>query len=236
MVKKLNIAGGRLYSDTGQASTSVSVITKVEFRFSGLDLKMCKKMFYSGKHKALENLLQQYVSPVMIHSDLPGNLGDYLVWMLRVQYGNKNWSGAEETIVKLRKMKKAEQVDIANLYSTLILLNQEKIGTAEAMFASVMNPEEISVPMTEYIRGRFAVERKDYRQAMLHISKIIAFHSRNPEWLPPATVLEAEVYQKTGQFKKAESVANELLMTYPGTQWSKLGEQIKKQTTGNRGE
>jgi len=229
VVKKLNIQGDRLYSDSGQASTSISVIESVEFRFAGINLKMCESMFRSGDRKALENLLNQYVSPVVVYSHLPGNLGDYLVWLLRVQYWNDNPSGAGKTIVQLRKMANARQADAANLYFTLLLLDQGKTDNANTVFATVVNPEEISVPMAEHIRGRLAIERGDYRQTMQHISKILAFHSNEIEWLPPATALEARVYQETGQLKKAESVAKELIMAYPGTRWSKLGEKIKKE-------
>ena len=229
VVKKLNIRGDRLYSDTGQASTSISSLTEIEFRFPGINLKMCESMFRSGDRKALESLLQQYVEPVLSYSYLPTNLGGYMEWLVRVQVWNGNSSGAAKTIGLMRKVNDARLVDAANLYFTLLLLDQGKAEEANVVFSTVMKPREVSVPMAEYLSGRFAAERGDYRQVMQHVSRILAFHSRDPEWMGPATALEARVYRETGQLEKAASVANELIMAYPGTRWSKLGEEIKKE-------
>jgi hypothetical protein len=229
VVKELNIKGDRLYSDTGNASTSVSVITDVEFRFPGLNLKMCETMFRSGDRTSLESMLQQNIEPVMAYSYLPTNLGGYMEWLLRVQVWNGNQAGAGKTIGLMRKINDNRGVDAANLYFSLLLLDQGKADQAKVVFDTVMKPEEVSVPMAEYLNARFAVESGDYRKTMQHISKILAFHSRDFEWMGPATALEARVYKETGQLEKAASVANELTMAYPGTRWSKLGEEIKKE-------
>ena len=229
VVKELNIRGDRLYSDTGQASTSVSSIRQLEFRYSGINLKMCESMFRSGDRKSLESLLKQYVGPTLQYSYIPGNISDYMEWMLRVQIWNKNYSAAQQSIGSMRKMADGKVVDTANLYFVYLLLEQNKVESARTVFDQVMEPDAISIPMAEYIRGRLAAERGDYRQAMQHVSKVLAFHSRDVEWMPPTTALEARVYKLTGQLKKAETVANELTMAYPGTQWSELGEDIKKE-------
>ena len=103
------------------------------------------------------------------------------------------------------------------------------------MLIVAINPEEVSVPISEYIRGRLALASGDPRQAMQHIAQIIAFHSRSEEWLPPATVLEAQIYQHLGLPSKASAVADELIIAYPGSRWSKQGEKIKMESTGSRG-
>jgi hypothetical protein len=229
VVNKLNIMNDRLFSDSGQASTSVSSIQRIEFRFTGISLDMCESMFRSGDRKSLESLLKQYVGPVLQYNHLPTNLGDYLVWMLRVQFWNGNYSAAGRTVGVLRKMDGPRLVDAANLYFSAMLLEQGKADDAATVFTSVMQPDDVSVPMAEYIRGRLAAERGDYRQAMQHVSTILAFHSRDPEWMPPATALEARVYLETGQAGKAAVVAEELIMAYPGSLWSERGEEIKKE-------
>jgi tetratricopeptide (TPR) repeat protein len=235
VVKQLNIKGDRLYPDSGTSSTALSMVKEIEFRFSGLSLSMCESMFRTGDRKSLEGLLGQYVEPVAQYSYLPTNLGEYLVWMLRAQYWNRNEAGASKTIGQIRKMNDSEKTDIASLYFVMLLLDQGKVSDAKIIFTSVAAPENFSVPMAEYIRGKFALEEGDPRQAMQHVARIIAFHSRDPEWMAPATVLEARIYQHLGQPQKAEIVANELIIAYPGTQWSKLGQQIKKEATGKLG-
>ncbi|VGO22827.1 tetratricopeptide repeat protein [Pontiella sulfatireligans] len=235
VVKQLNIQGDRLKSDTGLASTSLSMIKSVEFRFSGINLNMCETMFRSGDRNALESLLKQYVGPVAKYSYLSGNMGDYLLWMLRVQYWNGKASDAANTAKQLIQTNVPEYIDASTLYSTMMLLDQGKPDEAQAAFSSVADPEALSVPMAEYIRGKLALEAGEYRDAMKHTAQIVAFHSLDPEWMAPATGLEALIYQQTGQLKKADTVATELMIAYPGTRWSKLGETIKKETTGTSG-
>ncbi|MEE9368628.1 MAG: hypothetical protein V3V05_07150 [Pontiella sp.] len=233
VVKKLTIKGDRLFPDSGTSSTALSMVKEIEFRFSGLSLSMCDSMFRTGDRKSLEGLLDQYVGPVAQYSNLPTNLGDYLVWLLRSQYWNRNSAGVTKTIGYIRQSKNAEYVDVASMYFVMLLLDQGKVSDAKTIFFSVVNAQDISLPMFEYIRGKIALEEGDSRQAMQHVARIIAFHSRDSEWMAPATALEARIYQQLGQPLKAQAVANELIIAYPGTQWSRLGEQIKKEAIGS---
>lgn len=235
VVNELNIQGDRLVAAAGASSTSISMIKSIEFRFNGLGLKMCETMFRSGDRKALENLLRLHVGPVERYIDLPTNLGDYLVWQARAQYWNENRSGFGRTATLIRKGSNQRQTDIVSLYFAVMLLDQGKLADAQNVFASIEDPGSVSVAMTEYVRGKMAVEDGRLRDAMQHVARIVAFHSRNTEWMPPATVLEARIYQQLGQPEKAAAVANELLIAYPGSRWSRLGEEIKKESTGTAG-
>ena len=235
VVKQLNVKGDRLYQGTGSSSTSLSMIKLIEFRFSGISLNMCDSMFRTGDRKSLEGLIEQNVGPLAQYSHLPTNLGDYLMWWLKAQYWNGNEAGVAKTVGYIRQTADPILINEASLYFVMQLLDQGKVDNARTVFFSVGNPEEISVPMTEYIRGKLALESGDPRAAMQHVARIIAFHSRDVEWLPSATVLEARIYQRLGHPQKAEAVANELIIAYPKSRWSKLGEQIKMESTGTRG-
>ncbi len=233
VVKQLKIQGDRLYAETGQSSTALSMISAIEFRFSGISLSMCESMFEKGDRKSLENLLEQSVGPVAGYSYLPTNLGDYLMWMLRARYWNGNAAGFGTTFGQIRQSKETARVEEGSLYFALTLLDQGKVDNAKTVLASVENPDIYSVPMAEYIRGRIALEEGDPRRAMRHVARVLAFHSRDAEWLPPATVLEARVYQRLGQPEKAAAVAEELMIAYPDSRWSREGEKIKMESTGN---
>ena len=235
VVKKLIIKGDRLFTENGQSSSSLSMVSAIEFRFTGVSLSLCNKMFNTGDRQALEGLLEQYVGPVAQYSYLPTNLGDYLEWMLKAQYWNGNHSGAATTITQLRKTEEPQHIDVAGFYSTLMLLDQGKPEDAKKVFASIEKPDEISAAGAEYIRGKIALADGDPRQAMQHAARIIAFHSRDPEWMAPGTVLEARIYQQLGHHKKAAAVASELIIAYPETQWSRLGTQIQKESKENAG-
>ena len=235
VVKKLNIQGDRLYQESGQSSTSLSMVKEIEFRFSSLSLGICERMFESGDRKALENLLNMNVGPVAEYSYLSTNLGEYLVWLLKTQSWNGNVAGMGKTIGQLRQTKNPRLIAEASLYFTMMLLDQGKVENAKTIFSSVDDPASISIPMTEYIMGKIALDEGDSRKAMQHVARIVAFHGRDAEWMPPATVLEARVYQMLGQPEKAQAVANELILAYPGTQWSRQGEAIMMETNGTQG-
>lgn len=235
VVNALNIQGDRLVSGTGGASTSIAMIKSIEFRFSGLGLGMCETMFRTGDRKALENLLGQHIGSVEKYSYLPTNLGEYLVWQARVQYWNDNRAGFNRTAALVRESSSQQQIDVINLYAAVLLLDQGQLTEAKAVFAGVEDPGSVSVVLNEYILGKIALGDGRLRDAMQHVASIIAFHSRNTEWMPAATVLEARIYQQSGRPEKAAAVANELLIAYPGSRWSQLGEEIKKESTGIAG-
>lgn len=123
-------------------------------------------------------------------------------------------------------------VDLTTLYRVLLLLDQEQVAEARTIFEEMESPDAVSAVMCMYIRGRLAMERGEYRAALQQVAQVVAFHSRDPEWMAPATELEARIYLAAGQPEKAAIVAGELILAYPGTSWSKLGEEIKKTSTG----
>lgn len=235
VVKSLNIQGDRLRQESGSSSVALSMVELIEFRFSGIGLSACESMFHRGDRKALEGLLEQYVGPVAQYSNLPTNLGPYLVWWLRCQFWNGNAAGAGRTIGYIRASGRQEYIDVASMYFSLMLLEQGKVDNARTVFSSLQNPEAVSVPMSEYIKGKIDLVDGEPREAMQHIANIIAFHTRDEEWMPPATVLEAEIYQQLGQPVKAAAVAEELMIAYPNSRWSIQGEKIKMESTGTRG-
>lgn len=234
-VQQLNIRGGELVTEGGQVSTALSSIRSIDFSFTGLGLQMCEELFRAGKYRQLGALLDQYVTPVEQYAHLPGNLGEYLLWQLRVQYWNQEKSAVTETLRRIRKVGRIELLEQANLYYALMLIDQGRAADAKAIFAGISDTAKIPAALKAYYEAQMAMSYGEYRSAMRHVAQIIAFHSRDPEWLPPATVLEAQIYQEMGQTKKAEIVANELIMAYPGSQWSRQGEELIKEATGKRG-
>ncbi len=236
VVKHLNIEGKRLYSDDRKVSTSTDMIKDLEFRFTGFDLGICQRMFFAGDYAALEELMDRYVMPVTQYVNIPGNLGKYLIWMLRTQYWTENRAGMLRTIQLLEQTNTPDYMDAANLYLCLQMLDSGKADEAKVLFEKVETPDRLSAAMAGYLRGRFALAAGDYREAMRHVAEVIAFHGRDPEWMAPTTALEAQIYQFAGQPAKAALVAEELVLAYPGSRWSDLGKQIQQETTGNRGE
>lgn len=227
--KTVAVKEGMMLSETGKFTIPVASVKNVEFRFEGVTLKMCKDYFRSGDYQTMLNALKQNVAPVIPYSYLPGNLCDYLLWMARGQYWKGDYAGAAETVALIRKSPDQQTANVGALYDVLLLIEAKKIDEAAAALGAINNPEETSAPMAHYVRGRLAFEQFHFRDAIKYFAQILAFHTRDREWMPAATWMEARVYMETDQPKKAASVAGELMMAYPGTQWSGLGEQITKQ-------
>ncbi len=235
VVPHLDVQGERLMRTGGTSSVALSMVESIEFRFTGVSLSMCESMFSHGDRKALEGVLEQSIGPAAQFCSLPTNLGPYLLWWLRCQFWNGSQAGAGRTIGYIRQTGRPELIDAAGMYFVLMLLDQDKPENARTVWESVADPAAVSKPMTAYIQGRLALEAGDPQRAMRYAAELAAFYRRDEEWMPPATLLEAQIYQKMGQPLKAAAAAEELILAYPDSQWSEQGRKIKMESTGTGG-
>jgi len=227
-VNRLIIENGLVLLEGGQIKMPTASVKMVEFSFGNVNLKKCKTLFRYGKYDELNELLKDNLAPVLPFGYLPNNLDEYLIWQLRAQYWGEKYEEVEGT-AKLMEVINASEKHIAEarMYNVVALFDAGKSQEAIDAFEKIENPEEFSPAMTEYIRARIAEANKDYRQALMYISNVIAFHSRDAEWMPVVTLLEGKIYKKTGNLEAAKNVADELILGYPDSRWSREGEELK---------
>ena len=206
----------------------VEDVAQVEFRFQDVDFKKCDQMFREGKYAELDELLEKTLQPVLVFNYLPGNLSDYLAWQLKAQFWSASYVAARKTAALIHQGNSdPRNIAISGIYKVVALLDTRKFSEADAAFKALENPDELAPAMSDYIRARLADHQEKYREALLHISALAIYHGRDAEWLPSATLLEGQIYKKTNRPEAAKNVAEELMIGYPGTRWSRAGEELK---------
>lgn len=228
VTKQVAAKDGFLLSESGRFTVKEDTVKSIEFRFAGNTLTRCQAMFVAGEYTKMDMMLEEQIGTVIRYSYLPTNLGDYLVWQLRARYWDGKETEALQSIEALRRSPHSKDTRTAELYHVLILLDQSKVDEAINAYKLIQSPEEISLPMTRYIKGRIAFQQYRYRDAIKEISKILAFHSLDKEWMPAATWMESRIYLQTNQPAKASLVADELILVYSGTKWVDRGKEIKQ--------
>jgi hypothetical protein len=76
--------------------------------------------------------------------------------------------------------------------------------------------------------ARQAVDQGQYKEALETLAQISVFHSRDPEWVPAAVFYEGLVYKQTGHPEAARHAAEELLLGWPDSAWSRRAGELKQ--------
>ena len=71
------------------------------------------------------------------------------------------------------------------------------------------------------------IEQGHYTDALNHLAQITIFHSRDPNIAPAAVFYEALVYKQTGHPEAARQTAEELVLGWPGSDWSRRADELK---------
>ncbi|HNX53056.1 MAG TPA: hypothetical protein PKI68_04860 [Pontiellaceae bacterium] len=117
-----------------------------------------------------------------------------------------------------------EQTAVLN--QVLGLLDQSRTDDAAALLEKVPQADAFS-PMKEYLQARLAFERGQYTEALQHLAQVENFGGRDSEWLPASVFLEGMVYKKTGQTEAAAFTAQELVLGWPESVWSRRAAELK---------
>ena len=118
-----------------------------------------------------------------------------------------------------------EQTVVLN--QVLGLLDQNRADDAAALLETVPKTDNAFSPMKEYLQARLAFERGQYTEALQHLAQVENFGGRDSEWLPASVFLEGMVYKKTGQTEAATFAAQELVLGWPESVWSRRAEELK---------
>ncbi len=204
-----------------QGTLPFSRISRMDFEFDGgLTAQQCETLFSKGAFDQLEQTLTAGLKQIVPFSGLPGNLDVYLTWLMKVQYWNGHYAEMNKTVELLRQ-RNAPSSGIAGLYAVLSAVEQKQSDEAEKMFAAINSPETVSVPMALFIRARLAIAKREYRTALQSLAGIVVQYSRDPEWMPAATLYEGLVYKRTGYLDAAGNVSKELIENYPDGYWAR---------------
>ena len=202
-------------------------ISRVDFDFGdGLTMQKCETLFKEGAFDRLEKPLTAALKQADPFVNLPGNLDVYLTWQMKVQFWNGRYAEMNRTADLLRQ-RNASPAGLTGMYTALALIEQKRDAEAAQVFAAVDNAEAVSAPMALFVRARLAMAKREYRQALQHLARIVVSYDRDPEWMPAATFYEGLIDKRTGCLEAAGSVAKELIEKYPDGYWSRRAAELK---------
>ena len=87
-------------------------------------------------------------------------------------------------------------------------------------------PEQASSAMVAYTRARVLMARDERMAAQEALANLIAYRSRDFEWMPAALYLSAEGYARAGSPDVARQVVEEIKLNYPATRWVQLAQSL----------
>jgi TolA-binding protein len=116
------------------------------------------------------------------------------------------------------------------MYAALIWLDRKNADQAQQHRNRIRNAELVSLPMSHYVEARMLLLKKEYKNALREVVKIVALYPRDREWMAPALFLEAEIYVKLGAMAQVEQVVQELRWSYPDSEWTNKAMSLLQST------
>jgi len=210
-----------------QGALPFARITRINFDFGPeLTLEKCEEMFKAGSFDELSRGLSPILEQTLPFAALPGNLEEFLIFQMKAQFWTGQYSAMEITAEALKR-RRSPAADLGALYNVLVLIEQRRSADADAAFKAIGRPDEVSAPMALFIRARLAMEDRNFREALRLLARVVVLYSRDPEWVPAATLYEGLSYKRTGHVASAGNVSRELKERYPGGYWSRRAEELK---------
>lgn len=227
-VDNLVVQAGKVVLAKENLSVPFNQIKSAVFTFEEpLTLEECEGMVKRGEYKELLSQVNEFLAPVRQGLELPGNLDQYIQYKMRAGLWAKQYSETLAAASILEK-KGSSYAPLAGLYKVLVLLEQGKSSDEVAgAFSAISDPDRISEPISEYIRGRLAIEKREYETALQHFSNIEVYHRRDAEWAPAAAYYEAVVYNRTGYLEAAANVVEEFKIAYADSYWGVRADELK---------
>ena len=226
-VGELVVQGGKVILAKDNLQVPFDQIKAADFTFEEpLPAEECEVFLRRGAYDEMVDRVGSFLEPVKQGLGISGNLDVYIQYQMRACFWANKYDEAQALALILQS-KQSVYAPLAGLYEVLMLLEQEKpVATVSAAFDKISNPQDISAAMTEYIRGRLAIEARNHDEALQHFSNVLVYHSRDPEWGPAATLYEGKVYKRTGFLETASNIAEELEIAYPDSYWSGRSDEL----------
>lgn len=227
-VKNLVVQGGKLILAKENLQVPFDQIQGVTFEFEDpLTPDACEVFLKRAAYKEMLKKVNGFLAPVEAALPVADQLDVYVQYRMRAAF----WAGQYnivESDAKLLQAKNSEYAPLSRLYQVLVLLEKDAKDPAAAQaVAQIDNPEDISKPIAEFIRGRLAMAARKYDVALQHFSNVIVYHGRDPEWAPAAAFYEGNVYKRTGYLESASNIADELKIAYPDADWGRRADELK---------
>ena len=227
---QLLLQGDRIRMNGERPPVATNAVERLEFRFRELSPDLCASLYSSGRLASLRGRLDQVLSSLSSLKTIPSNLDVYWYWLLKCEYWSGNEVGALRAVDVLQVSRSQQEVDVAEMYAALIWLDRKNADQAQQHRNRIRNAELVSLPMSHYVEARMLLLKKEYKNALREVVKIVALYPRDREWMAPALFLEAEIYVKLGAMAQVEQVVQELRWSYPDYEWTNKAMSLLQST------
>jgi tetratricopeptide (TPR) repeat protein len=216
MIRLRDVTGG------SEAGIGVRDIKMIEFEFE-FDRAEIERQYHQTRFKQTAETLWAALRPCLPYIELPNNASEYLSMMLSAMYWNKQYQELGEATAGILSFSRNEPLRLeARLMRVLALVAQGRVPAAREDLAKVPadNAHDNIVAMRLFAEASIHVGEDNWDQALQTLARLVAFHGKNFDWMPPALVLLARAYARAGRYEVADQIVSELQMISPRTHWT----------------
>lgn len=179
------------------------------------DLDAVKQQFEEGAYGEAVGAYKRILPPFLPYSALPSNLSEEFNRWIAASY----WAGEYDLTLKLATVLKATSgSELADFYNWLARLEKGEYEPVTAVMAGSgatgVFPENSAARY--YIQARLLQHDGRPLEAIRTITRLIARHSREANWMPRAELLCAELYFELDQPESARAVLADINDFYTG--------------------
>jgi tetratricopeptide (TPR) repeat protein len=209
---------------TGTASRPIrigaSTVRELNFEVD-INTEEIFEMVKNREFDGIIDALNKAMEPFAEYGDIPSNLVKYDFLLMEIYYRTEQYDKALAISSKIGEDDRDPELqDKSRMYQALALIDSGKSEEAEGLLTKYGWNQDLSDdadPQKLYITAKLMALNEQYNRAMELVAKVIAFNSQDPDWMPPAELLCAEIYIELGMYDSADEVVRQMLMLYKNT-------------------
>ena len=208
--------------DSKAVGVGANTIKKLIFDVK-LDLDKVTKMVRTREYDQARYKLEKALKPFAPYSDIPSNLTPYNTLLMEVYFRTQQYDKTLEIASGFAKKSKDPVLkEKSRVYQALSLINSDKLDEAQQLFAKYGWDKEVASNKASseklYISAKLLALKHEYSEAMMSVAKVIAFHSQDVDWMPPAELLCAEIYTDMELYDSAAEVCRQIELLYKNSE------------------
>jgi len=186
-------------------------------------------LYVRGEFAQVFNRLSTAIDPLKPYLSIPNNMTPYLMVQLKAAV----WAGRDQSVLETAgllegaELTPAEQAEVAR-FPVLALIRSGRLAEAERKLEAldIRLEKERDSALSWYLLARLRERQGRIPEAQESAARIVGFHARDFEWMPPGLLLLARLYGETGQYNAAEQVLQELRELYASPHWTAEADRL----------
>jgi tetratricopeptide (TPR) repeat protein len=210
------------------------MFSRVVFAVQADQIKI-QDLYVRGEFEEVFNQLSEAIEPLKPYLSIPNNMTPYLMVLLKAAV----WADRDQTVLEIAEWLRDAQLSSGELveverFPVLALIRSGRLEAAEREIKAldIRFDKERDSALSWYLLARLRERQGRIPEAQEVAARIVAFHARDFEWMPPGLLLLAGLYGETGQYNAAEQVLQELRLLYASPHWmaqaDRLAARLKK--------